>query len=63
MVDLKDIHYPKNFHRRFEVCEATAVPHGADSALDDMDIGSSKVDIGLLYFHGHLRWSGRIDTL
>lgn len=45
-----------------EVYKAIGVAHGASSVLDDTDIGSSEVDIGLQHFHYHLRWSGTIDA-
>lgn len=47
---------------RVEVNEAIGVAHGASSVLDDPDVGSGKVDIGLQHFHDHFRWRGTIDA-
>lgn len=45
-----------------EVNEAIGVAHGAGSVLDDPDVGSGQVDIGLQHFHDHLRGCGPIDA-
>lgn len=45
-----------------EVNEAIGVAHGAGSVLDDPDVGSSQVNIGLQHLHNHLRGRGTIDA-
>lgn len=46
-----------------EVNEAVGVAHGAGSVLDDPDVGSGQVDVGLQHFHDHLRGRGAVDAL
>lgn len=45
-----------------KVNEAVGVAHGAGSVLDNTDVGSSQVDVGLQHLHDHLRWCGTIDA-
>lgn len=46
-----------------EVNEAVGVAHGAGSVLDDPDVGSGQVHVGLQHFHDHLRRRGPVDAL
>ena len=60
---LQNLHYSKSFCMGVKVYKTVSVTHGASPVLDDADIGSSEMHVGLQHFDYHFGWSGTIDTL